>query len=129
MVLCSQAQKDLGATLAPLNGVTALDEALDTIEACDSQSDCGEGLACFPYYLTMNEEATIYDNGSACFDEGLVEVCGEADHNMGGTMRFVNSEYDGLREYSIDFSCELVASGASYIATAFVAAIASLNMF
>ena len=77
----------------------------------------------------MNEDATIYDNGSACFDEGLVEVCGEADHNMGGTMRFINSEYDGLREYSIDFSCELVASGAGYLATAFIAAIATLNMF
>ena len=77
----------------------------------------------------MNEDATIYDNGSACFDEELVEVCGEADHNMGGTMRFINSEYDGIREYSIDFSCELVASGASYIAATFVAAIATLNMF
>ena len=81
----------------------------------------------------MNEEATIYDNGSACFDEGLVEVCGEADHNMGGTMRFVNSEYDGLREYSIEVSCELISpdtcEGASYIATVFVIAIATLNMF
>ena len=77
----------------------------------------------------MNEDASIYDNGSACFDAELVEVCGEADHNMGGTMRFVNAEYDGLREYSIDFSCELVASGASYLATAFIAAIATLNMF
>ena len=77
----------------------------------------------------MNEDASIYDNGSACFDEALVEVCGEADHNMGGTMRFINAEYDGLREYSIDFSCELVASGASYLATALIAAIATLNTF
>ena len=78
----------------------------------------------------MNEEATIYDNGSACFDAILVEAFKETDW-MGGTIRFVNSEYDGLREYSIEFSCELLynCEGASYIATAFVVAIATLNMF
>ena len=80
----------------------------------------------------MNEEATIYDNGSACFDAILVEAFKETDW-MGGTIRFVNSEYDGLREYSIEVSCELISpdtcEGASYIATVFVIAIATLNMF
>ena len=59
----------------------------------------------------------------------LVEICGEADHNIGGTMRFTNADYED-REYSIDFDCAgYEASGANYLAVSIVALIATLNMF
>ena len=122
-VVCSDAQKQKGAGLTPLQGVTAID-AIPEVQACASTSDCGDGLACFKYFLTMDEDSTIYDNGSACFDEMLVEVCKEPDHNIGGVMNFRNAEYDGLREYMIEFDCgdiEVQGSGAAALAASLVA--------
>ena len=129
-VLCSQAQKDKGSALPALAGVTALDAALPDKQACETSADCpNDQLACFPYYLAHDEAQTVFDNGKACFMVELVEICGEADHNIGGTMRFTNADYED-REYSIDFDCAgYEGSGASYLAVSIVALLATLNMF
>ena len=130
-MVCTQAQFDAGNLLPSTDtgmAVTPIkDDKLPDKQSCATSADCGAGLACFSYYLTHDEKQQYYDNGRACFMAELVELCKEDDHNIGGTMRFDNAEYED-REYSIDFDCTGY-SGASYLAASLAALLAALNMF